>query len=276
MLINNAETLRTYFPNSVLEIDDEISFFTKVEPYLQATERWLRNFVLGDAEDYNSIVTSLSCRVVVDFALSEAIPTLDLVLTPNGFGVVSTDAMAPASKERVERLISSLSSSAENNLIVLVDELLKVDSWLSTAQGQYFTSTFLYRLGNVSRWNLGSDIMETYERIRQIALRFETFSRLYLGPLVEDKLLEAQHSADAPTAMKLIVSSLVDAETSFIEFHYRDQRFKLEDRLEVFNLLNPTLTLVNANPELMELYRQSFPEEEVDTNSVKTQGGMFF
>ena len=37
-----------------------------------------------------------------------AIPSLDLVLTTNGFGIVSNQNVVPASRERVDALISSL------------------------------------------------------------------------------------------------------------------------------------------------------------------------
>ena len=47
-------------------------------------------------------------RAVYATAAYNALPTLDLVATPNGFGVVSNQNIAPASKERVAAFRESL------------------------------------------------------------------------------------------------------------------------------------------------------------------------
>lgn len=50
----------------------------------------------------------LACQIAAYDAFHRAIPHLDVILTPNGFGIVSNSNIAPASKERVERLMASL------------------------------------------------------------------------------------------------------------------------------------------------------------------------
>lgn len=64
------------------------------------------NTICGYAED--NPIKIITAKLIATEVLSWAIPSLDLVLTPNGFGVVSTQNIAPASKERVDRLIGSL------------------------------------------------------------------------------------------------------------------------------------------------------------------------
>lgn len=49
-------------------------------------------------------IRELVYQYIVNEALHVAIPSLDLVLTNNGFGIVSTQQIAPASKDRVDRL----------------------------------------------------------------------------------------------------------------------------------------------------------------------------
>lgn len=46
---------------------------------------------------------------------TDIVPSLDLVLTPNGFGIVSNQNVAPASRDRVARLIASLEKSCKPN-----------------------------------------------------------------------------------------------------------------------------------------------------------------
>ena len=58
-----------------------------------------------------------------------AVPSLDLVLTPNGFGIVSNQNVAPASRERVSRLIASLETSRDNAIEQLVTYLFRWAEW---------------------------------------------------------------------------------------------------------------------------------------------------
>ena len=55
-------------------------------------------------------------RIVAFDAFRNTIPHLDLILTPNGFGIVNNYNIAPASKERVERLIASLLSNRDDEI----------------------------------------------------------------------------------------------------------------------------------------------------------------
>ena len=73
--------------------------------------------------------------------MRQAVPSLDLVLTPNGFGIVSNSNIAPASKERVERLITSLESERDNYIEQLLPLLVQNSEWRDTEQYRFFAST---------------------------------------------------------------------------------------------------------------------------------------
>lgn len=60
-----------------------------------------------------NVIRANSFQYVVNAALYDAIPQLDLVLTNNGFGIVSTQQIAPASAERVERLRKSCATARD-------------------------------------------------------------------------------------------------------------------------------------------------------------------
>ncbi len=62
-------------------------------------------------------------------------------LTPNGFGVVSNQNVAPASKERVERLIASLKMVRDDCICALLKVLPSLSDWLTTAQAEFFGAT---------------------------------------------------------------------------------------------------------------------------------------
>lgn len=77
-----------------------------IEPYLQPAYWRLKNEL--KVELMNNKCAPYFRRAVYATAAYNALPTLDLVATPNGFGVVSNQNIAPASKERVATFRESL------------------------------------------------------------------------------------------------------------------------------------------------------------------------
>ena len=107
-LINNDDTLRQYLPNVFATVKGEVSLFDKVKVDIDLAENWAVNSFTGEvlfsdicSRSADDPLRILSAKLIVTEALRRAIPSLDVVLTPNGFGVVSNQNIAPASKERV-------------------------------------------------------------------------------------------------------------------------------------------------------------------------------
>ena len=110
------ELIRQFYPNVLLPAKGEQPISLKLQPSLEAAEEWVISTFLSSAVaelvaaehvDVDHIVLS----IVIHEGMRRAIPELDLMLTPNGFGIVSSSSIAPASRERVERLIAQ---SVEN------------------------------------------------------------------------------------------------------------------------------------------------------------------
>ena len=135
MLITSDTDLRRYIPNTLVTVSGEQSLFDKLQVELQLSEAWLTR-TFGVVES-----TPTACRVLATDAFLRAVPSLDLVLTPNGFGVVSNNTIAPASKDRVERLLTSLENSRDFAIDQLLHELLAQSEWRTTPQGRFFLST---------------------------------------------------------------------------------------------------------------------------------------
>ena len=70
---------------------------------------------IADRPDPSTAKVTMA-RIVAFDAFRSAIPHLDIILTPNGFGIVNNSNIAPASKERVERLINSLLDNRDNEI----------------------------------------------------------------------------------------------------------------------------------------------------------------
>ena len=91
--------------------------------------------------DANNKLLHYARMAVVAEAMLHAVPQLDLVLTPNGCGVVSNTNIAPASKERVERLLLSLEKMRDDTLAVLLPLLTQEVAWATSDPCLYFEQT---------------------------------------------------------------------------------------------------------------------------------------
>lgn len=147
--IKNDEQLRPYLPNAFATVKGESTWFLKLKQYLEDAEEWLYNEILGDAYrsvDFNAperqSAYDIICRIVVAHALASGVPSLDLVMTPNGFGIVSTTNVAPASKDRIERLISSLIRGRDQRVSDLQHILEDDAQYKGGADGKFFSTLF--------------------------------------------------------------------------------------------------------------------------------------
>ena len=152
LLIKDENTLRTFLPNAFASVEGEVSLFDKLQPWLQVGELWLQQKVLGAAtmhaisEEADTDGYRLSCKIVVSTAFRRAIPSLDLVLTPNGFGIVSNSNVAPASKERIERLQAELDTSRDEDINSLLLLLPLREDWHESLPYRFWSSTLFPNL----------------------------------------------------------------------------------------------------------------------------------
>ena len=147
-LITSDEQLHRYLPKAFATARGEAPFYNKVLPWIQTAERWLFSQFVGDdfadtflTLDPDEPVRVTAACVVVHEAMMRAVPSLDLVLTPNGFGIVSNQNVAPASRDRVARLIASLEASRDDCIEQLVAYLFCITEWYDTTIRHWFTAT---------------------------------------------------------------------------------------------------------------------------------------
>lgn len=166
-LITTDAQLRAHIPNIIASVKGETPFIERVAHFLDLAEDWVRTTFTSEST-FNTIcgytdsneIKIICSRLVVADALRRAIPSLDIVLTPNGFGVVSTQNLAPASKPRVDRLVGSMLAHRDDCIAALLPELVGASKWLTSPQADFFGSTLFPDLGIVdavgsiqgSRW----------------------------------------------------------------------------------------------------------------------------
>ena len=153
-LITTDAQLRSHIPNIIASVKGETPLLEKLSLFLDLAEDWVIstftststfNTICGYTDTNN--IRILCCRLVIAEALLRAILSLDIVLTPNGFGIVSTNNIAPASKPRIDRLIGSMLSHRDDCIAALLPELVGASKWLASDRADFFGATLFPDLG---------------------------------------------------------------------------------------------------------------------------------
>lgn len=147
-LITTDAQLRSHLPNIIASVKGETPFIERLALFLDLAEDWVRTTFTSETT-FNTIcgytesnpLKVLASRLVVADALRRAIPSLDIVLSPNGFAVVNTSNLAPASKPRVDRLIGSMLSHRDDCIAALLPGLVGASKWLTSSQADFFGAT---------------------------------------------------------------------------------------------------------------------------------------
>ncbi len=148
-IITNNEIVMSMVPNVITTVEGEQPLFEKLFLQLEQSEVWVRDTITGQqvldeiADDPSSEGWRHIASLIVCDALRRAIPSLDVVLTPNGFGIVSNTNVAPASKERIERLINQMAAQRDYFINMLLSDLKSRVSWRTSTPFGWFTASLI-------------------------------------------------------------------------------------------------------------------------------------
>ncbi len=190
-LITTEAQLRAHIPNIIATVKGETPFIERLAHFLDLAEDWVKTTFTSESTfnticDYtdNNNIKILCSRLVVADALRRAIPSFDIVLTPNGFGVVSTQNLVPASKSRVDRLVGSMLSHRDDCIAALLPELVGASKWLSSSQADFFGATLFPDLGIVDAVGEATGSMwEKYLELRSQVIDLEaSLAEEWLSP----------------------------------------------------------------------------------------------
>ena len=214
-LISDNTTLLRYIPNTLKAVAGEQSLYDKIQYHLQQSETWLTNtFVSADTmsriKTYSDTTPLLHhCRMALAAdAMLHAVPQLDLILTPNGFGIVSTSNIAPASKERIDRLLASLEKLRDDALAIVLAMLPDAHHWTASSQYDYFAATMFPTLDIVSQLGYSDHIWQRYQDIHTQLIG------------IEQRLASDYFSLELMTALRTL-NILLQWDTSSDSAQYR-------------------------------------------------------
>ncbi|MBR5146444.1 MAG: hypothetical protein IKW54_02320 [Bacteroidales bacterium] len=174
-MIVDPKNITQYLPSVNFKVDSR-----RFTPYLQEAELEIVDKLisceiadmLACSEDENlTELKNLASRAICVTAYLDAVPEMDLQLSEAGFVVASNEAVKPASKERVERLMESLknrkSASLDNLLVFLVhnsiDDASPVKDWRGSRQFAHISQTPVMTLAEFKKnildiGNVNSDL----------------------------------------------------------------------------------------------------------------------
>lgn len=221
-IITSDTELRRLIPHVLATVEGESTLFEKLTPFLETSEEWVRQFFIPDdifeqvaestsattaeANSPRSILHSSLSKVIVNHAFMAAVPSLDLVLTPNGFGIVSNTNVVPASKERIERLLASLEAERDRNLEQLLLRLPTIEGWEVSQQGKYFASTMFPFLGLCRRLAIREHVWEEYQHLHDCLIKIENvlaetyFSQEQMTVFRQHVMNQMRHSRNMSSA----------------------------------------------------------------------------
>ncbi len=182
-LITTDEQLRLLIPNVLTTVEGEPTLIEKLYPYLETAEQWAIDTFVPE-EIFNEIAETNSSgpnerfrypleKLVACQAYMTAIPSLDLVLTPNGFGIVSNQNVVPASRERVDALITSLESQRDAAIEAFILRLSSRTDWRESVQGKYFGATMFPFLNLCRRLAIREHIWDSYQQLHERLIKIE-------------------------------------------------------------------------------------------------------
>ena len=187
--------------------------FEVMEDAIQNELSYLESQLLGDvgaqavaAGTDTTLVQTVKHLVCVRAFLGE-MRSLDLVLTNTGFGVVSTNDTAPASKQRVDALDGQLRRKERLLLGTLLARLFRVAGWNQQPQRTWAVQTLFFCLQQLEQWaGINHPKPEDWDTNYPTVMAADAILRKHLGNAYMDELLEqltshALTTANAPVAM---------------------------------------------------------------------------
>ena len=166
---------------------------------------------------------------------------LDLVLTATGFGVVSTQDTAPASKMRVDSLDGQLRRQERLLLGTMLDRLFRVSGWSQQPQRNWNVQTLFFNLQQLEQWaGINHPKPEDWDMNMPAILAADAFLRKHIGNAYMDELI-AQMTSHSLSSQNIRIVILCQQYIG--AWIAQNQQLKAELYMRLVNLLEADLTL---------------------------------
>lgn len=256
MILQSKEQFVRYIPTAAA------CDWRDMETYRDTAERWLKNDILGrvlycdleagqEKQEYADLLDL--CRNVISLdAYSRAIPFLDLVQHANGFGVVSNQNIAPASRDRVNRLIEETALQRDNETEVMLDYLEDTpalhDAWKGSKAFSILSDCLILTAGELKRYCSWEGSRKDFLKLKPlILLRMYNEIGRWMGRKYIDELVEQQRDSDLTEENKVVLELLKFSLANYVLDNIKDA--------DAFR--DEAVTLMDNAPELYPTYVNS-------------------
>lgn len=216
-IITSDEELRTFLPNIVSTVRGETPLYEKIHPWIAAAQDRIADLVTSQdimrsaaaCEAGTAPLRAILRPLLALTAFTAAIPALDLILTPSGFGVISSQNVVPASERRVAALRDSLLLDADSHIQRLLDLLRLSPQWRQTPQGRQWRATLFQDLADlrVAEPDRSGPLFDRYLAIRpRLADIEDSLAREWISQELLDELRAQTQSRDIPEYRRAVAS----------------------------------------------------------------------
>ena len=220
--------------------------FNCMKPFIEEQLEILAMQWLGDIgvqavnRDNSSRLSRLVIAVACQKAFADKMRSLDLVLTSTGFGVVSTNDTAPASKMRVDALDGELRVSILKNMGFLLSELFLLSGWYK--QSPTPVDSLFYHFYFLTQFaGYDSPIAKDWEAAAPIIAETDGFLRKHISDEFMDELIMKMGTNAANAKEKGVIHQIrriigcnIRGDKKTAEEYYRRLMNTLEDDLDSF------------------------------------------
>lgn len=141
MFTYTEEDLREIIPTLQKTVQGTKPWTQRIAAHITAAARWFNKNICPEGilpiEAENNARHAVAWR-----AYAQAIPSLDLVATPTGFAVTSTDTLTPASRQRVDAAIAQATLEAETAACEIIGYMQRDQRWRALPSSQKFINLF--------------------------------------------------------------------------------------------------------------------------------------
>lgn len=224
--------------------------FEDIQPHMVEAREWIENQFFN--KELIALIEDRIDRLTAVKAYELAIPFLDVVQTDNGFAVVSNSNQAPASKERVERLLNTV----KNRFWILLDICLNYifnnkeyyDAWNHRSKETH--SELLFRNGHdIQIFFKTKDV--SYTDFLCFHDDIQGYQDVEIAGYVSEKylkeLIEKRNSQTLTLVEKRIFREIQIATAMFVQ----------NDRNRAIKMLENLQNIFESNPETYATYINS-------------------
>ncbi len=197
-------------------------------------------------------------RVVAKFAFFQGAPNMDLKLTDAGFGVVSNQNLAPASKDRVNRFVASLEADGWDAVETLLRFLeMNAEEYPSWTESDAYTMQCRNFINSAEEFDKYVNIGKSRLKFMNFRTVMDNIEILQIEPVISkglaDLIREEVRSGDISEENKVLLPYLKRAVANYVAASEIDPKYKLT----ADHYLGEVRRILDANPVNYPLYQQT-------------------